>query len=462
MLFGNLYKSSKRRQLHQQPAGSDLDYGDPDLISKDKLKQKNAVRRYLDNTIRTDWHFSWPDPTAPSPLQKIITQPSTTPPPDTVQAPVQDAQSASIEKQAGADDLVAQPVDVDVEAGEASSDDDDDAVSTYSTMSEDNDHYRRRVDWTSDFSDDDEPISPAAYRFDSPDAVGATVLANELSRAAQRRKAHREEMEWNYGLAWFSARRDAWTEARTVRVRPKPAPATPASQSSRRHSLWRFTSPTTPLSPVDNQALASPKSLSRTGTRTSAENSAISSSDSDSKGETGPKSSEDSSNFPVETLLPIARPLLPVANPMRASITPASYPSIYDKIVVHSMTPACPINLNDVIKSCVVGWKRDGEWPPRAMDPPALVAVRRKRKDSSGTNAGKPNTGRRLSLGGFLGRRESAGAHAEQQQGAMDATSPAQDDEAATKGIRKSLQRALGFGHERNGSAVSNNGPVLG
>lgn len=459
MIFGNLYKSSKRRQL-QQPASSDLDYGDPELVSKDKIKQKNAVRRYLDNTIRSDWHFSWPDPNAPSPLHKIVTRPSTSEP-ELAHAPPHETASTASTESAVEDGFVAKPV-ADIEAGDVSSDDDDDdAVSTYSTMSEDNDHYRRRIDWTSDFSDDDEPITPAAYRFDSPDAVGSTILASEVSRAAQRRKSHREEMEWNYGLAWFSARRDAWTEAKTVKVRPKPALVTPVSQSSRRHSIWRFTSPTTPTSPADNQAIASPKTLSRSATRTSAETSAISSSDTDSKGESAPKASGDSSNFPVETLLPIPRALLPAANPMRASITPASYPSIYDKIVVHSMTPACPINLNDVIKSCVVGWKRDGEWPPRAAEPPAVVAIRHKRRESSGTNTAKPNGGRRLSLGGFLGRRESAAA-ADQHGVAGDAVSPTQDDEAVAKGIRKSLQRALGFGHDRNASVASNNGQVLG
>ncbi|KAJ1324999.1 DUF4050 domain-containing protein [Microdochium nivale] len=445
MLFGSLYKSSKRLRQPQLPAGSDVDHGDPDLISKDKIKQKDAVRRYLDANIRNDWHFAWPDPCADRPVR--------------------------------VDDLAVQQ-----QKDSSDDDQDDDAVSTYSTVSEDNDHFRRRVDWTSDFSDDDEPITPAAYRFDSPDAVGSTVHANELSRAAHRRKAHRDEMEWNYGLAWFSARRDAWTAARTVRVRPKPAPVTPVSQTTRRHSIWRFSSSSaaTPLSPGET---ASPKTLSRAGTRTSAENSATttsSSSDTDSKADAAAVSSsgEDASSLPVETLLPIPRPLLPAANPMRASITPASYPSIYDKIVVHSMTPACPINLDDVIKSCVVGWKRDGEWPPRALEAPTttVVAVRqqRKRKDSSATNASKPSGARRLSLGGFLGRRESSSGVPRDRSEQLPVsgaaleralTTPAaaqQDDEAVTKGIRKSLQRALGFGHDRNSTAVSSNGPVLG
>ena len=85
--------------------------------------------------------------------------------------------------------------------------------------------------------------------------------------------------------------------------------------------------------------------------------------------------------------------------------------------------------------------------------------VSKKKKDGNGAAAGpRSNPGRRLSLGGFLGRRESAtGA----DSGAAG-TSPTHDDDATAKGIRKSLQRALGFGHDRSGSNVSNSGPVIG
>jgi hypothetical protein len=51
---------------------------------------------------------------------------------------------------------------------------------------------------------------------------------------------------------------------------------------------------------------------------------------------------------------------------MRASISPNTYLAIYDKIIVQGLTPSCPINLGDILKSCVAGWKRDNEWPPKS------------------------------------------------------------------------------------------------
>jgi hypothetical protein len=47
---------------------------------------------------------------------------------------------------------------------------------------------------------------------------------------------------------------------------------------------------------------------------------------------------------------------------IRAQIAPAAYKTIYDKVVEQGLTPACPINLKDVVGSCIDGWKRDGVW----------------------------------------------------------------------------------------------------
>ncbi|KAJ4352958.1 hypothetical protein N0V85_009621 [Neurospora sp. IMI 360204] len=52
---------------------------------------------------------------------------------------------------------------------------------------------------------------------------------------------------------------------------------------------------------------------------------------------------------------------------MRASVTPSIYPSLYDKIIINNMQPSCPVNLADMLRACVVGWKRDGEWPPKSQ-----------------------------------------------------------------------------------------------
>jgi hypothetical protein len=75
-------------------------------------------------------------------------------------------------------------------------------------------------------------------------------------------------------------------------------------------------------------------------------------------------------------MVPVAPRLLD-ENPIRASITPNSYPDIYQKIVVSSRTPSVPINLADMTKALVQGWKDSDEWPPRPglIDP--LVGKKR-------------------------------------------------------------------------------------
>lgn len=72
-----------------------------------------------------------------------------------------------------------------------------------------------------------------------------------------------------------------------------------------------------------------------------------------------------------ELLLPVAPSFIPPTNPIRATITPSIYPSIYTKVVVQGMTPTVPVNLADLTKALVQGWKNDGEWPPK----PAVASI---------------------------------------------------------------------------------------
>ncbi|MDE9440015.1 DUF4050 domain-containing protein, partial [Staphylococcus xylosus] len=37
--------------------------------------------------------------------------------------------------------------------------------------------------------------------------------------------------------------------------------------------------------------------------------------------------------------------------------TPSLYLSLYDKVILNNLQPSCPINLQDMIRSCVTGWK---------------------------------------------------------------------------------------------------------
>ncbi|GKT51895.1 uncharacterized protein ColSpa_12076 [Colletotrichum spaethianum] len=456
MLFSEIYKSPRsplskfRLSMSQQPLTLDLPDYDPDLLSKDKVKQKEAVKKYLAAKVRNDWEFVWP-PVASLPQNGDVPPAADAPPEG---ESVEQVQQETPEPQADAT-ATATSQDEAVETMESDEDDEDeeedsDAESVYSTVSEDPARFKPRLEWVSDLSDEDPPMSLSPFRFDSPDAIGAAVKASVADKRARRRRAVREEMAWNEGLACFEARRNAWTGARTVRVRTKPAsPMQTFSPLSPRRLFFRssFSHPSGPASPSSpghslqkrpsNEASAAVSDGSELSKDPSKELTAQKSKESQKSA-----ASPASTTYPIETIVPLSAPLLPPGNPMRASITPAVYMSLYEKVIVHALTPSCPVNLSDMIRACVVGWKRDGEWPPRpSAAEPGIVAVRRRKK--SATEGQNQNAARRMSFG-FLGRGEKADTH----------------DESAGKGIRKSLQRVLGIGQHPASAAPSsgNNG----
>ncbi|TVY87698.1 hypothetical protein LAWI1_G008426 [Lachnellula willkommii] len=209
--------------------------------------------------------------------------------------------------------------------------------------------WRERDDWLSGGSGSDpEPTMPgpkspkspkspespkspkSPFRFDNPDDVGESIRKTGQERKRKRKKRVREEMEANEGLRCFHARRDAWTEARHVSTKTQ----------------------TLPTSKRQSQA-------SGDGSSTAVD-------------------LEETEDYEDDnTEIPIAPPILPPTTGMRKSITPDAYNTIYDKVVLQSLTPSCPINLKDVTRSCVQGWKRDGEWPPKSA--PESPGTRRRR-----------------------------------------------------------------------------------
>ncbi|KAL2170908.1 hypothetical protein VTG60DRAFT_4312 [Thermothelomyces hinnuleus] len=495
MIFSDLVKSprttfTKFRNSFPHGVQPPLEF-DPDLVSRDKAKNREAVNRYLAEKVRNDWEFTWP--------------------------PVVNSASASAEPAARAQDEKAQTANGDPqEAGEgaaaavedaprdpgAEADSESDAESVYSTISEDTTRFRPRAEWTSDLSDDDEPCPSASpFRFDSPDAVGAAVRESIETKRARRRRAVREEMRWNPGLACFEARRNAWTGAKTVRVKPKPP--SPVSPSSARRLFWRHHRTQSSISHSAVVASGSPPGpsspLSPTATRTST----TTASDSDS-GAVQKTVSRDSTAprvlHPVQTVVPVAPPLLPPQNPMRASVQPSMYSSLYDKVVTQSLQPACPVNLSDMLRACVVGWKRDGEWPPKSVYPaPApvqtsnaqVLAVRQQkaqqqRNKNAAAAEAAASKGRRLSLVGLFGAGGGTGGgnktasrttttpaatqeanDANNKEGKEDELRRSQsnshtDDVAGSSGktlFRRSLQRVLSLGqHGHAHGAASGNG----
>lgn len=440
MVFSEIYKGPRsplgKLRHHQPELQTSIPTATPDwvapehqdLLSRDKAKQKEALKRYLSTKVKNDWDFQWPLQSAvASPakkkqrLSKHVTQ-------ETLQDGADSAPPADthVQDEIHEDDGYKVQDDSCDESSNSDSDDDD-TQSMYSVVSEDATHYRPRIEWTSDLSDDEPAPSASPFRFNSPDAVASEVQASIYAKRDRRRRELRKEIATNEGLACFEARRAAWTGAKTVRVRAKAtSPAVTSPRSPRRFFFRRSMSGSPPASASgavphggegsgltsDGSSLAreTEKELSKQPTK-----------------DTTPSTPPSPGVYPVETLVPIAPPLLPPNNPLRASITPSVYLNLYDKVIVSNLQPSCPINLGDMLRSCVAGWKRDGEWPPRSAATMDQSIAARRRKRAAAQDGSSSNVTRRLSFG-LLGRDK--------------------DDESRTgKGIRRSLQRALGIGH---------------
>lgn len=271
---------------------------------------------------------------------------------------------------------------------------------------------------SSDQSEDEES-SPGAARFGGDPAV---------EQRRRRRRQMQEEMAWNEGLRRWIAQRNAWSGARTRRqIRAKEQKhklagtnipsggdqsqsATDATPSTEENGAG--TSP-----PTDSQAdgetgdssvlanraettlsLAEREKIEEQhrGQDQEEEHSTAPDEETKRKGSTETSitepdqqtSGKDSASFAAiddsdseeeedseedleELLIPVAPPLISPSNPVRATINYTIYPSIYTKVVVQGMTPTVPVNLADLTKAMVQGWKADGQWPPK----PAVTSI---------------------------------------------------------------------------------------
>ncbi|ORY18750.1 hypothetical protein BCR34DRAFT_472908 [Clohesyomyces aquaticus] len=187
-------------------------------------------------------------------------------------------------------------------------------------------------------TDGDASAAAAAnpYKFDSPDSIGLALESKAERRKRKRRMAMQSEMVWNEGLTCFVKRRDVWTGAEAVKKysagRVAKGEGGAMSQEERPDSATATTS--------------SDPAASNDATSTASE------------------------PLDAEPRVPLAPPLLP-DNSIRTSISPKIYSDIYNKIVVSSRTPSVPINLSDMTRALVQGWKDNGEWPPKVgpLDP---------------------------------------------------------------------------------------------
>lgn len=453
MVFADFYKSPLSKLRHQQPHPiRQYDDWDPELLSRDKEKQKLAVKRYLEEKIRDNWAFEWTPKqrktfrdlpvaatTARNVKEKVVEVAVEDPKakdnrPEVIVAQKQDltllarlqvttnptpecAANHSLQPAAQAENLVVgcdaiPSAGAEEEQGlsrDPGYDPDSGCESDYSVVSEDPVNFHVRTEWESGEETEDDELSYASspvraraafpFRFEDPNTVASEMQTNIMKKEAQRRQAHRQEMEWNDGLACFTARRDVWTGARIVRLKPalplaSSAQEKPLSPLSPRRLFTRDRG--APTSPVGTHGMTP---VTPHGSRSSGESGdgeGIFSVREMTSKDTNPSSNSDDCDirvgdmklvdikmYPVVTLLPNPRPLLPPENPMRASITPTTYNSIFEKIVLQGMMPSCPINLADMVKSCVSGWKRRGEWPPRLNAPEPMFARRKVRNQST-------------------------------------------------------------------------------
>ncbi|KIW06265.1 uncharacterized protein PV09_02737 [Verruconis gallopava] len=236
---------------------------------------------------------------------------------------------------------------------------------------------------TDDSSDEEAHMIESMYAFDSPDTVGDEIDRKVTARRKRRKKELQEELQYNPGLCFFLRRRNAWTGA-VPKTRIKHAAEVPQHL---------------PATSSDSSPIGTPLSVSSvpaenaTGSMEGVENTSTSHTDSiTSISPWIPPSHAPIFQPPkdpdslIDVLIPLAPPLIPPSNPVRMSLTSRSQSELYGKIVRDSRTPAIPINLADMTRIIVQGWKDEGNWPPRGTAPEPSIASKR----------GAPNAGNKF------------------------------------------------------------------
>ncbi|OQD72469.1 hypothetical protein PENDEC_c021G01093 [Penicillium decumbens] len=259
-------------------------------------------------------------------------------------------------------------------------------------------------------SDDDESESPSGRK---------VAALTEIERRRRRHRQMDEEMAWNEGLRMWMARRDAWSGARTRRqiragqrkrnledsqslnqdqftvdgsdsgVDTGEGKSLPSRKKAHGEGsgLASTTEKSLPISEKERTEESQNRQEQEEEQSTAPDDEQCKESTETSITEPNAQTSEDSDlvTFPAlddndldedeeelyEPLIPVAPPFISSENPIRATIGPAIYPSIYTKVVVQGMTPTIPVNLADLTKAMVQGWKTDGQWPPK----PAVTSI---------------------------------------------------------------------------------------
>ncbi|KAJ5380560.1 uncharacterized protein N7496_002988 [Penicillium cataractarum] len=292
-----------------------------------------------------------------------------------------------------------------------------------------------------------------------------------IERRRRRRRQMEDEMAWNEGLRMWMARRDAWSGARTQRqIRANeqkrkhaaaasqhqangssdvkgvdaaedggagiPPPTDPRAHSeigdtnmlaNKTESCLSITEKEKVEEQLRRQEQEEEQSTApdeetkrKESTETcitepdqTASYTPLATADIDDK-DSGDESDAEEEEELDEPLIPVAPPFISSTNPVRATITPSIYPSIYTKVVVQGMTPTIPVNLADLTKAMVQGWKSDGQWPPKPAVSSIVLqddaSVPKKAADSAAAD-GAPQSRRKNSITNAMRKVFHMGTH---------------------------------------------------
>lgn len=288
-------------------------------------------------------------------------------------------------------------------------------------------HNREVCEWrVREFDSSTSELEPQSTDSEDDTPVVSAGEHADIERRRKRRRQMDDEMDWNEGLRVWMARRNAWSGAKTRRqIRAEEekralvgvqTDTTDQSDLEGANGTSSATSPSTTMTggasgSVSDLATKTETSLAivdrekseelqqrvdlTSGQQGDQEEEQSTAPDEEARGKASSETNitEPEANDPIsltsfpavedqteeekeedeldEPLIPVAPPFISNDNPVRATIMPSIYPSIYTKVVVQGMTPTIPVNLAHLTKAMVQGWKSDGQWPPK----PAATSI---------------------------------------------------------------------------------------
>ncbi|KAK4926120.1 hypothetical protein LTR28_012179, partial [Elasticomyces elasticus] len=254
--------------------------------SQESRDTAREARRFVAAKVRSDWHFH--------PLPTLV--PTSTIPFDHGKSPAEDKQDAYLQK-SGAQH---QENDYELLALRAK-------------------EWRERTYSSADVSSSEVEESPKSmssrhsarqlFKFDSPDSIEDAMVARRMRRKRKREKALNDEISWNEGLAYFVARRNAWSCARNTDAKPTTTNGATRPRKDAvdvKKSISISPNSDGSSSPTSSTSAASPPKSFPSRQSTPA----------------NPKNPPLTAVLTDDVRIPLAPPLIPSSNPIRARVKP--------------------------------------------------------------------------------------------------------------------------------------------